>query len=276
MTGSSDQRRGSRRKTSARLATLIGLVLAVAASATVVGAGTVQRQAVRPVDVHGTKAFWTSAAKPVAAPGRTVAVHAARFRSLRLDTAAMSSALALAPRENTLRAETSPLVVSLPRPDGTLQRFTIRGVPDHGGRARGRAPRHQDLRRVGLDDPDATVRADTTPLGFHASVRSPDGAWYVDPYYHLDDSVYVSYFGHDLANAHGGFEEGEIEAGAARGRRRRRRRPGDPAADVPAGAHDRPVVRDLLRRPGNVTPAKVTLMNRVDQIYEDETAIRMS
>ena len=38
MTGSSDQRRGSRRKTSARLATLIGLVLAVAASATVVGA----------------------------------------------------------------------------------------------------------------------------------------------------------------------------------------------------------------------------------------------
>ena len=90
MTGSSDERRGSRRKKSARLATLIGLVLAVAASATVVGAaGTVTRQTVRPVDVHNTKSFWTRAAKPVATPGRTVAVHAARFRSLTLDTAAL-------------------------------------------------------------------------------------------------------------------------------------------------------------------------------------------
>ena len=69
MTGSSDERRGSRRKKSARLATLIGLVLAVAASATVVGAGNVTRQTVLPVDVHNTTSFWTRAAKPVATPG---------------------------------------------------------------------------------------------------------------------------------------------------------------------------------------------------------------
>ena len=113
MTGSSDERRGSRRKKSARLATLIGLVLAAAASATVVGAaGTVARPTVHPVDAHNTKSFWTRAAKPVATPGRTVAFHAARARSLTLDTAALRSVLALAPGENTLRAETSPLVVS--------------------------------------------------------------------------------------------------------------------------------------------------------------------
>ena len=172
MTGSSDQRRGSRRKTSARLATLIGLVLAVAASATVVGASTVHRQAVRPIDVHGTKAFWTSAAKPVAAPGRTVAVHAARFRSLRLDTAAMSSALALAPRENTLRAETSPLVVSLPAPNGWFQLFALR---QSAVMAPGLAAKHPGIKTysgLGLTDRAATIHADLTPLGFHASVRS--------------------------------------------------------------------------------------------------------
>ena len=55
----------------------------------------------------------------------------------------------------------------------------------------------------GIDDPAATIRADLTPLGFHASVRSPIGSWYVDPYYHLDQSVYASYYGRDVDNPHG-------------------------------------------------------------------------
>ena len=120
------------------------------------------------------------------------------------------------------------------------------------------AARHPDIKTYagrGIDDPTATVRADTDALGFHASVRSPDGAWYVDPYYRLDDSVYVSYFARDLAeDPHGAFVE--------RGPRARRdpldlgaaaeagRRAVDPAAHLPARAGHRPDVRDLLRRPG--------------------------
>ena len=183
MTGSSDERRGSRRKKSARLATLIGLVLAVAASATVVGAGNVTRQTVLPVDVHNTTSFWTRAAKPVATPGRTVAVHAARFRSLTLDTAALSSVLALAPAENTLRAETSPLVVSLPAPNGSFQRFALQ---ESAIMSPGLAARHPGIKTYsgpGVTDPSATIHADLSPLGFHASVRSANGAWYIDPYY---------------------------------------------------------------------------------------------
>src|SRR6478609_3121472 len=152
MTGSSDERRSLRRKRSARLATLIGLVLAVAASATVVGAGTVQRPAVRAVDVHGTSAFCTTAAKPVALPGRTAAVHARHFRSFRVDTAALGSALALAPRENTLDAETSPLVVSLPAPNGRFQLFALH---ESAVMAPGLAARHPQIHTysgLGLTD----------------------------------------------------------------------------------------------------------------------------
>ena len=48
-----------------------------------------------------------------------------------------------------------------------------------------------------------------TPLGFHASVRSARGAWYIDPYYNRDQSLYTSYFGRDLSNVDGEFVERE-------------------------------------------------------------------
>ena len=40
----------------------------------------------------------------------------------------------------------------------------------------------------------ASIRISMTPLGFNASVRGRAGSWYIDPYYHLDQSVYASYF----------------------------------------------------------------------------------
>src|SRR5262245_19510297 len=275
MTGSKDERRGSRRKTSARLTALIGLVLAVAASATVVTAANVQRQAMRPVDTHGTKAFWTIATKPVAAPGRTVAVHAARFRSLRLDTDAMRSVLALAPSENTLRAETNPLVVSLPAPNGRFQLFALH---ESAVMSPGLAARHPAIKTysgLGLTDRAATIHADLTPLGFHASVRSARGAWYIDPYYvGRAPTPYASYYARDAKNTDGVFVEHE------------------PASGTSVRGAESPVIGELLRTyrlalitdpgyadyfggPPNVTPAKVALMNRVDQVYEDDMSIRL-
>jgi Metallo-peptidase family M12B Reprolysin-like len=275
MTGSNDERRGSRRKTSARLATLIGLVLAVAATATVVAAGNVEGQAVRPVDVHGTSTFWTSAAKPAAIPGRTAAVHAASFRSLRLDTAALGSVLALAPRENTLAAETSPLVVSLPAPNGKFQLFELH---ESAVMAPGLAARHPGIRTysgLGLTDRAATIHTDLTPLGFHASVRSARGTWYIDPYFVGRASTpYASYYARDAKNTDGVFVEHEPASGPSFG--------GAESPDI--GEQLRTYRLALITDPGytsyfggppNVTPAKVALMNRVDQVYEDDMSIRL-
>ena len=64
----------------------------------------------------------------------------------------------------------------------------------------GLAARHPELttyagRAVG--DPTATIRLDLTPMGFHASVRGSGerAAWYVDPAWNGDDSLYLSYRG---------------------------------------------------------------------------------
>ena len=147
----------------------------------------------------------------------------------------------------------------------------------------GLAARHPDIKTydgVGIDDPTATVAADTGPLGFHASVRAATGSWYIDPYYHLDTSVYISYYGRDLLdNPHGTFVENGVEGSPE---------PLDalnvPAARATATVQLRTYRLALVTDPtyatyfggaANVTAAKVTLMNRVDQFYEDESAIRM-
>ena len=116
------------------------------------------------------------------------------FRAFTLDRGGMTVALNGAPAEFTRAAEDHPLVLSLPAPTGGYQRFEIQESPVMEP---GLADRHPDIATYsgrGIDDPTATIRADLTPLGFHASVRGAIGTWYIDPYYHLDQSVYASYF----------------------------------------------------------------------------------
>jgi Metallo-peptidase family M12B Reprolysin-like len=211
--------------------------------------------------VHSTSALWHAVGSklPAVRGARPAEIRPSHFRAYTLNRAGMRSALATAPRERTAAAR--------------------------------RHPNIKTFNGQGLDDPTATIRLDQTPLGFHASIRGSRGSWYIDPYYHLDQSVYVSYFGRALKNRHGTFVEREV-----RGLRTASRQAGrlavslgrSGAQSVTAG----PSVGSVLRTyrlaltsdpsyatffggPAFVTAAKVTLMNRVDQIYEDETSIRM-
>ena len=54
-------------------------------------------------------------------------------------------------------------------------------------------PEIHTYRGQGITDPTATLAFDVTPAGFHAQVLSPNGTYYIDPYYHLDDSLYAVY-----------------------------------------------------------------------------------
>jgi trimeric autotransporter adhesin len=309
-----------------------------------------------------TKDLW-GRVKGLPAPARTGAqpqLRLARYQSLRLDRSGLAATLKSAPAERTKAARTSPLVVSLPSPTGAFQSFALQRS---SVMAPGLALRHPEIATYsgrGITDPAATIRADLTPLGFHASVRSPHGGWYIDPYYRRDQSVYVSYYGRDARNVHGTFVErggtaAEISAehayyhagdtvqlngyefdagatvtvtitdpeGAAASRELEVQADGDGAfqlaytaspdgslgtreveaaagADSAATAYDvvsdedssdDPPVGDQLRTyrlalltdPGyanyfgaaNVTSAKVTLINRVSQVYEDETSIHL-
>ena len=231
---------------------------------------------------HSTSSFWNEAGAPGAGTGGAKAyVRPDRFEAFTLDRGDLADTLAQTPSESA-RGSDAGLVLSLPDPNGGFQRFALEDSPIMEPALAAKHPEISTYRGRGLDDTRATIRADLTPLGFHASVRSPQGSWYIDPYYHLDDSLYVSYFARDLTeNPHGVFVEREDTSGG-----------GEDIEELLESAEAGPATGPQLRTyrlalvtdptyatffggSANVTAAKVTLINRVTQIYEDETSIRL-
>ena len=142
---------------------------------------------------------------------------------------------------------------------------------------------HPEIRTYagnGIDDPGLSIRMDVTPMGFHASVRSPGGAgaWYVDPAYNRrGESRHLSYYGADVPRSAESFVERDA---------------GDTAEAIAAateqiGPPDGAVVQKdyrlaLVTDPSyatyfgaaNVSAEKATLINRVNQVYMDDLAIQ--
>ncbi len=360
-------RRTRRRGTFATAGLTLGVVLAVAVSAAAVPAqsaapGQTEKHLRALRDTLGTKHLWAKAAKPRHATNRKVAVHARSIRPVALDSARLRSVLARAPRERTTAARTNPLVVSLPAPNGTFHRFALVEYPIMAPGLARKHPEIKAFRGRGITDRTATIHADISPLGFHASVRSSYGAWYIDPYFvGRNPGVHVSYYGRDAKDTHGpfvereshlaelsadkgyyhaadtvalhggGFEEsaaititisdptehaptrtltatsdsegsfdasfvadpdGKLDArivDATDGEQSAHTsyqvvRDDDPTVDPPTGPELRTYRLAMITDPGysaffggpaNVTAAKVALMNRVNQIYEDDLTIRM-
>jgi hypothetical protein len=199
-----------------------------------------------------------------------------------LDRAELRDRVAAAPRQETAAGALPE--ISIPAPDGTLQRFRVVESPIMSPALAAQSGDFASYAGVGIDDPTATARFDISAIGFHASVRSSSGYWYVDPAYRYQVGQYVAYYGRDLTNDRPAFREeevpGESQAAPVAGRlatgpvlRTYRlalasdytyRHVFSPDADTAADANTK------------VNAAKAALMNRVNQIYTSELAIRMT
>ncbi len=182
-------------------------------------ASTVSAQTTRSANVtnaaatHPTRAYWLDMnAAPAArsAAGAEVEVQALRYRATTLDRTSMAGALAAAPLEDSQASRQNPVVVSLPDPAGGFQRFAVVESPIMEPALAAKHPQIKTYAGRGLDDPTAHLRMDMTPLGFHAAVRSQKGAWYIDPFYRQDQSLYASYYRRDTVNPRASFTEGVI------------------------------------------------------------------
>jgi len=121
-----------------------------------------------------------------------------KYRTVRLNLAALQAQLAQAPREGASAARNAPLLFSLPLPDGAFGRFQIVEAPIMAPELAAQFPEMKTYAGQGVDDPTATVRFDWTPTGFHAFIISAAGTIYIDPYQRNDTTTYISYFKRDF------------------------------------------------------------------------------
>ncbi len=218
---------------------------------------------------------------PSRSPGVRSFIRPERFQALALNQSALIAGLSSVPMEPApgLRPAGEGQVVSLPSPDGGFARFSVAESPIMEPGLAAKFPDIHTYSGQGIDDPAATVRFDVSNHGFHAQVLDPDGAWYIDPYYHLETSAYISYFKADLgANPHGEFTEDllddlDLSADATppvaqrSGTQLRIHRAAFAADGEYTAFHGGTVAAGLA--------AIVTTLNRVNGIYENEVAVRM-
>ncbi|GAB3871820.1 hypothetical protein GCM10028824_21480 [Hymenobacter segetis] len=214
---------------------------------------------------------------------------AALFHSqaLTLDVNSLQAALATAPPE--IRSSAAPLVLALPRPDGSTSRFAVRETSVMDPELARKYPTIKTYAGVGLDDPSASVRLDLTPQGFHAQVLAGGGkTYYIDPVSHTDNRHYLGFFRKDMNRvAAGPMPACEFAPTAEELKDNRLRLTAAAAAGkaLASGSQLRTYRLALSNTPeyavtkGNtvtsVLAAEVTTVNRVVGVYEKELAVRM-
>ncbi|MEP7171241.1 MAG: reprolysin-like metallopeptidase, partial [Bacteroidota bacterium] len=201
------------------------------------------------------------------------------YRTLHLDKTEMQQLLSKAPLESASANRTSQVIFGMPMPGGTTSNFRIVETfvmhPDLAAKF----PEIKTYMGQGIDDPDATIRLDFTPLGFHAMVLSPKGNVFIDPYSSGTTEDYICYYKKDLTassgfvcetdqvsnNLHSILTSGSGEKSSGTQLRTYR------LALACTGEY-------AATKGGTVSGAMAgmtTSMNRVNGVYETEVAIRM-
>ena len=105
------------------------------------------------------------------------------FRALQVDVASLEAWLSEVPTGKAFEATRSTWVLELPMPDGAMERFSVLNSPVMAPALAARYPEIQVFAGQGVDSPEATVRFDITPQGFHAMILKEGQTVYIDPYH---------------------------------------------------------------------------------------------
>jgi Metallo-peptidase family M12 len=227
-----------------------------------------------------------NAAEVVQNGERLIAPQAARL--VRLDREGFLALAAQAPAELEHPRGLAAIELALPTPDGGVRSYRLLDSPIMAPELAARYPEIRTFRLVDTDHAGMGGRADWTPQGFHAVLRTEKGMFYIDPLTTGDNLSHQVYWRVDLAPRttefrcevdHGDHEAGDEQQTSAAV-------PAQKEQEVEGSGLDLRTYRTVIAATGEYSTfhggtvplamaAIVTALNRVNEIYERDVAIRM-
>lgn len=206
-----------------------------------------------------------------------------KYRTVTMDAQVLRDYLKPAVTEN------NGLVVLIPMPDGTSERFLVWEASMMHPDLQAKYPEIRCFTGKGIDDPFASIKLDITPQGFHAmTLGSPKGQVFIDPLFHGDATSALVYFKKDLQRtAEDAFECHQVAEAQSN---MEEITLGTPTKKAPqpdmAGDCRKRLYRLAISCTGEyasfhggtkplVLAAMNTTMNRVNGVYEKDFAITM-
>ncbi|VAW32176.1 FIG00857919: hypothetical protein [hydrothermal vent metagenome] len=232
-----------------------------------------------PVGVQSADGLWQDVDEAtMRSVGERVIVPNA-YRTVLLDWTALDSLLANAP-DGATEATPTEVILSLPLPDGSYGRFQIYQTAVMHPDLAAKFPEIKTYAGIGIDDPTAYAKLDTTPKGFHAMILSGNGRVFIDPYSKDDIDLYQSYFANDFVpNLPEDFEPDAVIGTAEESGEK----PDAIAGGISSGGQIRSyrlamaATGEYSQFHGGTVPLAmaeiVTAVNRVAGIYEREVAV---
>jgi hypothetical protein len=215
--------------------------------------------------------------------GAKIRVEPRAYSAVRVDTDQVRAALSGAPKAGS----SSSTVFRVPTPSGGTERFAVQRTRVMQSELAAAHPDISTWAGRSLDHRGTTIAMDVTPMGFHASVRGPNGqgSWYVDPAYNKPGTdVVLSYYGSSLKQTHGAVVEKEmpaIQRELARSRAQAKAAPTVQQRVYRLALISDPTYAAYFGDDGSdptdeaVLSEKTTLMTRVNQLYNDDVAIKL-
>lgn len=116
-----------------------------------------------------------------------------KYLVFRLNQSSLKDSLAKLPLQNTYAAQESPLVMEVPMPDGSIQRFRMEETQVLSPELAAEFPDWKTFTGYGIDNPSAVGQFDWNINGFHGYISTGRDTAMIDPYQKGDTENYLVY-----------------------------------------------------------------------------------
>jgi subtilisin-like proprotein convertase family protein len=223
-----------------------------------------------------------------AGPGQKRVIVPLKYRTIQFNAQAFAQAQKQFPKENSIvNNKNMAPVISLPMPDGTLQRFRVWETSIMEPELALQNPDIKTYSGQGIDDPTATIAFDITSFGFSAMILSPvNGDVFIDAYSQQTTTNYISYYKKDYKKATKFFELEPRKAATAAAAKAASTELASQCIGTQLRTYRLAVActyQYSVAVTGLVSPTKAqvlakitTSINRVNSIYERDLSIRLT